>query len=96
MPLLAFIQGSAGDPKPNGALSDLMGAHFFSFQIRAYLEKQDSWWPVSPEFANYALALLVYSVRYAAVFWNTNKAISFVFSGVLVVNSIMVSLSKAL
>ena len=40
----------------------------------------DSWHPCSPEFINYALALAVYSVRYPAVFWNTNKAFSFMFS----------------
>ena len=60
-------------------------------QIRAYLEKQEDWWPVSPEFANYALALLVYSVRYPAVFWNTNKGVAFVFSLTLIINSIQVS-----
>ena len=48
------------------------------------------WWPVSPEFANYALALLVYSVRYPAVFWNTNKGLAFIFSLALIVNSIQV------
>ena len=59
-------------------------------QRARYLEKQEAWWPVSPEFANYALALLVYSVRYPAVFWNTNKGLAFIFSLALIVNSIQV------
>ena len=46
----------------------------------------DTWHPCSPEFVNYALALLVYSVRYPAVFWNTNKAFSFMFSAQVIIN----------
>lgn len=44
--------------------------------------------PISPEFINYALALLVYSVRYSAVFWETNKSFSFLFSVQLVFSSL--------
>ena len=62
-------------------------------QIRDYLEKQDQWWPVSPEFVNYALALIVYSVRYASVFWNTNKGFSFLFSCQLLANALQHLLS---
>ena len=61
--------------------------HHPAAQIREYLEAEDTWWPVSPEFLNYALALLVYSVRYPAVFWNTNKGFSFLFSLQLLANS---------
>ena len=49
-----------------------------------------SWWPCSPEFINYGLALLVFAVRYPAVFWNTNKGFSFLFSFQLLANSIQV------
>ena len=45
----------------------------------------DTWHPCSPEFINYALALVVYSVRYPAVFWNTNKAFSFMFSAQVII-----------
>ena len=62
--------------------------HHPAAQIREYLEAEDTWWPCSPEFVNYALALLVYSVRYPAVFWNTNKGFSFLFSLQLLANSL--------
>ena len=52
---------------------------------------QDTWWPVSPEFLNYGVALTVYAVRYAAVFWNTNKGLAFVFSLQLFANAMQVS-----
>ena len=52
---------------------------------------QDAWWPVSPEFLNYGVALTVYAIRYAAVFWNTNKGLAFVFSLQLFANSLQVS-----
>ena len=67
--------------------------HHPAAQIRDYLEKQDPWWPVSPEFVNYALALLVYGVRYPSVFWNTNKGFSFLFSLQLFANTLQVSQS---
>ena len=41
--------------------------HHPAAQIREYLEAEETWWPCSPEFINYTLALLVYSVRYPAV-----------------------------
>lgn len=49
---------------------------------------EDLIFPVSPEFVNYAIALLVYSVRYPAVFWETNKAFSFLFSLQLILSSL--------
>ena len=52
---------------------------------------QDAWWPVSPEFLNYGVALTVYAIRYAAVFWNTNKGLAFVFSLQLFANSMQVN-----
>ena len=55
-------------------------------KIRDYLEADDPWHPCSPEFVNYALALLVYAVRYPSVFWNTNKGFSFLFSASLLAN----------
>ncbi|GAB6031446.1 hypothetical protein CHUAL_009217 [Chamberlinius hualienensis] len=49
---------------------------------------EDLIFPVSPEFLNYAIALLVYSVRYPAVFWETNKPFSFLFSLQLILSSL--------
>ena len=43
-------------------------------QIRKFLsEDSAAWQPCSPEFLNYALALLVFAIRYPSVFWKTNK-----------------------
>ena len=64
--------------------------HHPAAQIREYLESQEKWWPVSAEFLNYAFALVVYSVRYPAVFWNTNKGFSFLFSLQLIANAFQV------
>lgn len=44
---------------------------------------------------NYALALLVYSVRYPAVFWHTNKCFGIIFSLQLLVNGVQSLLSFA-
>ncbi|CAG7824537.1 unnamed protein product [Allacma fusca] len=41
-----------------------------------------------PEFINYAVALIVFSVRYANVFWHGNKTFTVLFSVQLIVNSI--------
>ncbi|XP_023246352.1 protein tincar [Copidosoma floridanum] len=43
--------------------------------------------PVTLEYLNYAMALVVYTVRYPAVFWATNKALGTIFSVQLVANS---------
>lgn len=43
--------------------------------------------PITLEYLNYAIALGVYSVRYPAVFWATNKALGTIFSIQLVANS---------
>ena len=53
-----------------------------------HLLGDDTWHPCSPEFINYALALVVYSVRYPAVFWNTNKAFSFMFSAQVIITNV--------
>ncbi|KAK6639249.1 hypothetical protein RUM43_007520 [Polyplax serrata] len=50
---------------------------------------------ISPEFLNYALALLVYAVRYPSVFWNTNKWFGTLFSLQLVGNGVQSLLSFA-
>ncbi|CAB4060858.1 unnamed protein product [Lepeophtheirus salmonis] len=46
-------------------------------QIREYLESEDSWWPMCPEFLNYILALTVYGVRYSSVFLEYKQNICF-------------------
>jgi len=51
--------------------------------------------PVSAEFLNYALALLVYAVRYPAVFWNTNKGFAALFSLQLLANGLQSLLAFA-
>lgn len=65
--------------------------------VRVLILFADAGWgsSVSVEYLNYALALLVYSVRYPAVFWNTNKCFGIVFSIQLLVNSVQSLLSFA-
>jgi hypothetical protein len=48
------------------------------------------WFQKSPslEFINLALALLVWSVRYPSVFWDSSKAFAMVFSLQMIINSI--------
>lgn len=82
--ILQFLTGGAVNAT---ATTTQAPFHHPAAQIRDYLEKQDLWWPVSPEFANYALALVVYAVRYPAVFWNTNKPFAFLFSCQLLANA---------
>ena len=79
MIILHFLTGGAVNAS-SAAHTTPTPFHHPAAQIREYLEAEDTWWPCSPEFINYALALLVYSVRYPAVFWNTNKGFSFLFS----------------
>lgn len=51
--------------------------------------------PMSAEFLNYALALLVYAVRYPAVFWHTNKSFGLLFSLQLLTNGLQSLLAYA-
>ncbi|XP_020300399.1 protein tincar isoform X2 [Pseudomyrmex gracilis] len=51
------------------------------------LQATESYGPITLEYLNYAVALVVYSVRYPAVFWSCNKALGTIFSLQLVVNS---------
>lgn len=57
----------------------------------------DSLWgsSVSVEYLNLALALLVYSVRYPALFWSTNKCIGMLFSFQLLINGLHTLLAYA-
>ncbi|XP_018335612.1 protein tincar isoform X2 [Agrilus planipennis] len=50
---------------------------------------------VSVEFMNFGLALLVYSVRYPAVFWATNKTMGMLFSMQFLINSLQILLAYA-
>ncbi|KAJ1521188.1 hypothetical protein ONE63_002878 [Megalurothrips usitatus] len=50
------------------------------------MQDAESWATLSPELANYGLALLVYAVRYPAVFWRANKTFGTLFSIQLVAN----------
>ena len=43
---------------------------------------------MSAEFVNYLLALVIYSLRYAAVYWYTNAAFSIVFAFSLLVTTL--------
>ncbi|XP_063588514.1 uncharacterized protein LOC134765695 [Penaeus indicus] len=54
----------------------------------ARLPEDGEWEPVSPELLNYAVALLVFAIRYPSVFWHTNKAFGILFSLQLVVNGV--------
>jgi len=57
-------------------------------QIRKFLESETAWHPCSAEYLNYALALIVFAVRYPSVFWKTNKGIAFLFSVQLIGNGL--------
>lgn len=74
------------------SLEDLDHPEYLNQEID---ESEDSYGPVSLEYLNYAMALGVYSVRYPAVFWATNKALGTIFSFLLVVNSAQSLLSYA-
>ena len=43
---------------------------------------------LSPEFVNYLLAMIIYSLRYAAVFWYTNATFSATFAAILLVATV--------
>ncbi|KAJ8664445.1 hypothetical protein QAD02_006107 [Eretmocerus hayati] len=58
-------------------------------------ETSDSYGPITLEYLNYAMALGVYSVRYPAVFWATNKALGTIFSFQLVANTLQCLLAYA-
>ena len=44
-------------------------------------------WGVSAEYLNFAVALVIYAVRYPAVFWTTNKGFGTLFSCQLLANA---------
>lgn len=67
--------------------------------LQSFLGTQDKfdpkvWFQRSPnlEFLNLALALLVWSVRYPSVFWDSSKAFALIFSLQMIINSIDVLL----
>jgi hypothetical protein len=67
--------------------------------LQSFLGTQDKfdpkvWFQKSPnlEFLNLALALLVWSVRYPSVFWDSSKAFALIFSLQMIINSIDVLL----
>ncbi|KAG5889821.1 hypothetical protein JTB14_023147 [Gonioctena quinquepunctata] len=51
--------------------------------------------PVSIEYMNLALALVIYSVRYPALFWATNKCLGLIFSFQLLINGLHTLISFA-
>nr|CAH7721515.1 unnamed protein product [Callosobruchus chinensis] len=51
--------------------------------------------PVSIEYLNLALALIIYSVRYPAIFWATNKCLGLIFSFQLLINGLHTLVSFA-
>nr|XP_022917978.1 uncharacterized protein LOC111427199 [Onthophagus taurus]XP_022917979.1 uncharacterized protein LOC111427199 [Onthophagus taurus] len=48
---------------------------------------------ISIEYINFGLALGVYAIRYASLFWASNKCLSLLFSAQLVINGIQILLS---
>lgn len=54
----------------------------------ARLPEDGQWNPLSPELLNYAIALLVFAIRYPSVFWHTNKSFGLLFSFQLILNGI--------
>ncbi|RZF42831.1 hypothetical protein LSTR_LSTR003655, partial [Laodelphax striatellus] len=59
------------------------------------INDETQWGPVSAEIVNFAIALVVYTIRYPAVFWNTNKWFGILFSIQLLVNSVQILLVYA-
>ncbi|XP_058794885.1 protein tincar isoform X2 [Phymastichus coffea] len=74
------------------SLEDLDHPEYLNQEID---ESEDDYGPVTLEYLNYAMALGVYSVRYPAVFWASNKALGTIFSIQLVFNSLQSLLSYA-
>lgn len=66
-------------------------------KITYILSVSDSLWgsTLSVEYLNLALALLVYSVRYPALFWTTNKCMGMIFSFQLLINGLHTLLAYA-
>jgi hypothetical protein len=50
---------------------------------------------VSVEYMNLAIALMVYSIRYPALFWSTNKCLGTIFSFQLLINGLHTLLAYA-
>ncbi|CAH0554998.1 unnamed protein product [Brassicogethes aeneus] len=62
-----------------------------------YDKSIDSGWvnSVSVEYLNLAIALVIYSVRYPALFWSTNKCLGIIFSFQLLINGLHTLISFA-
>ena len=56
--------------------------------IQNELQSEEKWYPLSLEYCNYALALVMFSIRYSAVFWDTSKHFSLVFSLTLAMQAV--------
>ncbi|KAJ8972556.1 hypothetical protein NQ314_000143, partial [Rhamnusium bicolor] len=67
------------------------------YEIHILIFVSETGWgsPVSIEYMNLALALIIYSVRYPALFWSTNKCLGLIFSFQLLINGLHTLLSFA-
>ncbi|KAJ8978441.1 hypothetical protein NQ317_017644 [Molorchus minor] len=91
---MPFVSGTAVTHTVIKTLKDIIGHDNHT----AYDNKNiETGWgsPVSIEYMNLALALVIYSVRYPALFWSTNKCLGLIFSFQLLINGLHTLISFA-
>lgn len=91
--VLSFMSNSSVMPTPVPLVDNV--THIPPLALTAEHLKGTNLGPMSAEFLNYALALLVYAVRYPAVFWHTNKSFGLLFSLQLLTNGLQSLLAYA-
>ncbi|KAF7273201.1 hypothetical protein GWI33_014092 [Rhynchophorus ferrugineus] len=74
-------------------LKDIIGHENHTYQNR---EAEGPWGSsLSLEYINLVLALVIYSIRYPALFWSTNKSLGLIFSFQLFINGLHTLISYA-
>lgn len=61
--------------------------------ISNFVSDNDLGHTLSLEYINLCIALMVYSIRYSAIFWSTNKCLGIMFSIQLLINGVHILLS---
>ncbi|XP_031351070.1 protein tincar-like [Photinus pyralis] len=81
-------------PENTSRLKDLFFSNIFSHLRRWFGSDDhimgDTGPSVSLEYINLAISLAIYSIRYSAVFWGTNKCLGLIFSIQMLVNSVQI------
>ncbi|XP_018563624.1 protein tincar isoform X2 [Anoplophora glabripennis] len=91
---MPFVSGPAVTHTVIKTLKDIIGHENHTSYHNKNIET--GWGsPVSIEYMNLALALVIYSVRYPALFWSTNKCLGLIFSFQLLINGLHTLLSFA-